>query len=156
MHEPTRKLVDEFYGAFARRDADAMCALYAPDVHFHDPVFQDLHGEEAHGMWKMLAKRAKDLRLTHEVLEATETTAKARWIAHYTFAATGRPVENRIVATMRIEGGKIRHHVDEFDLWRWARQALGPTGLFLGWTPLVQGRIRRTAKDGLRTFLDKR
>ena len=50
MHEPTRKLVDEFYTAFARKDADAMNALYAADVHFYDPVFQDLRGDEARSM----------------------------------------------------------------------------------------------------------
>jgi ketosteroid isomerase-like protein len=155
MHEATRKLVDDFYGAFARKDADAMCALYAADVHFHDPVFQDLHGDEARAMWKMLAGRAKDLRITHEVLDATETSARARWIAHYTFAATGRAVENRIEAAMKIADGKIADHVDRFDLWRWARQALGPTGMFLGWSPLVQNKIRANARAGLDAFMKK-
>jgi ketosteroid isomerase-like protein len=155
MHEPTRKLVDEFYTAFARKDADAMNALYAADVHFYDPVFQDLRGDEARSMWKMLAGRAKDLRITHEVLDATETSARARWIAHYTFAATGRPVENRIEATMQIANGKIADHVDRFDLWRWARQALGPTGLFLGWSPIVQNKIRTNARAGLDAFMKK-
>ena len=141
MHEPTRKLVDDFYAAFARKDADAMCALYAKDVHFHDPVFQDLHGDEARAMWKMLAGRAKDLRITYEVLDATETSAKARWIANYTFS-TGRAVENRIDATMTIASGAITKHVDVFDLWRWSRQALGPMGVLLGWSPLVRNKIR--------------
>lgn len=152
MHEPTRKLVDDFYAAFARKDAEAMCAAYAPNVHFHDPVFLDLHGDQARSMWRMLCGRAKDLRVTHEVLEATETTAKARWIANYTFS-TGRAVENRIEATMEIAGGKIAKHTDRFDLYRWARQALGPMGVVLGWSGLVQGRIRRTARQGLDAFM---
>jgi hypothetical protein len=156
VHAPTRKLVDDFYGAFAKLDAETMCAQYAPNVHFRDPVFGDLHGDEARGMWRMLAQRAKDFRLTHEILEATETSARARWIAHYTFAATGRPVENRIEANMAIAGGLITDHVDTFDLYRWARQALGPTGVLLGWTPMVQNRIRRTARQGLDAFLAKR
>lgn len=154
MSDATRKIVDDFYTAFARKDAEAMCALYAKDVHFRDPVFLDLHGDQARGMWRMLCGRAKDFSLTHEVLEATSTSAKARWIANYTFN-TGRHVENRIEATMQIEGGKIRDHRDDFDLYRWARQALGPTGLLLGWTPFVQGKIRRTAREGLDQYLAK-
>lgn len=146
--------MDDFYGAFARLDAEGMCAQYAPAVHFWDPVFLDLHGDQARSMWRMLCGRAKDLRVTHEVLEATETTAKARWIANYTFN-TGRAVENRIEATMELSGGLITKHTDRFDLYRWARQALGPTGLLLGWTPMVQGRIRRTARQGLDAFTAK-
>ena len=154
MYEPTRKLVDDFYAAFARKDADAMCALYAKDVHFRDPVFQDLHGDEARAMWKMLAGRAKDLRIKHEVLDATETSAKARWIANYTFS-TGRAVENRIDATMTIASGAITEHIDAFDLWRWSRQALGPTGVLLGWSPIVQNKIRKQAREGLASFMKK-
>jgi ketosteroid isomerase-like protein len=154
VHEPTRKLVDDFYGAFARRDGDAMAALYAKDVHFHDPVFLDLHGDQARAMWKMLCGRAKDLRVTHEVLDASETSARARWIANYTFS-TGRAVENRIEASMEIGGGLITRHTDRFDLYRWARQALGPMGVVLGWSPLVQGRIRRTAREGLDRFMSQ-
>lgn len=147
--------MDEFYGAFARLDGEAMCAAYAPDVHFWDPVFLDLHGDQARSMWRMLCGRAKDFRLTHEVLEATETAAKARWIANYTFS-TGRAVENRIEATMALSNGLITKHTDRFDLYRWARQALGPTGLLLGWTPFVQGKIRRQARAGLDAYLAQR
>lgn len=154
MSEATRKIVDDFYRAFARKDAEGMCALYAKDVRFHDPVFLDLQGDRARGMWRMLCGRAKDLTVTHEILEATSTSAKARWIANYTFN-TGRHVENRIEATMQIVDGRIQDHRDVFDLYRWARQALGPTGLLLGWTPFVQGKIRRTAREGLDQFLAK-
>jgi ketosteroid isomerase-like protein len=57
------ELIERFYGAFAARDGAAMEACYAPDVHFSDPVFTDLRGREAGGMWRMLTGGATDLRI---------------------------------------------------------------------------------------------
>ena len=34
-------LIREFYGAFARRDAEAMARCYHAEVFFSDPVFPD-------------------------------------------------------------------------------------------------------------------
>ncbi len=33
-------VIEQFYAAFARRDAEAMAACYAPDVVFAEPVFR--------------------------------------------------------------------------------------------------------------------
>jgi len=49
----------------------------------------------------------------------------------------------------RGRNGLIVEHRDSFDLWRWARQALGAKGLLLGWLPPVQAAIRRQAAQGL-------
>ena len=49
-------LINRFYEAFARQDGETMAACYAPDAHFHDPVFQDLHGDEVGAMWRMLCE----------------------------------------------------------------------------------------------------
>ena len=35
----------------------------------------------------------------------------------------------------------------------WARQALGPPGLLLGWTPVIRTAVRRKARAGLDEFL---
>jgi hypothetical protein len=43
-------------------------------------------------------------------------------------------------------------HRDAFGFHRWARQALGPAGLLLGWTPLVQGKVRAQAARSLADF----
>ena len=59
---------------------------------------------------------------------------------------------NDIQARFVFRDGKICEHHDTFDLWRWSRQALGTTGLLLGWTPLVQGKVRQQALKGLRAF----
>ncbi|MNG34668.1 hypothetical protein D3C84_1212160 [compost metagenome] len=73
-------------------------------------------------------------------------------MATYLFSQTGNTVVNHIQANFRFEGGKIVEHRDSFDLWRWARQALGTKGLLLGWTPQVQGAIRKQAMAGLRAW----
>jgi hypothetical protein len=33
------------------------------------------------------------------------------------------------------------------------RQALGPAGMVLGWTPLLRGKVRREARAGLDAFV---
>ncbi|MNG25521.1 hypothetical protein D3C84_1103890 [compost metagenome] len=61
-------------------------------------------------------------------------------------------VENRIHARFLFSDGKIIEHHDSFDLWRWARQALGVKGLLLGWAPPVQEAIRKQAARGLAAY----
>jgi ketosteroid isomerase-like protein len=155
MH-PNEQLLRSFYEAFARRDADAMAACYAPGVHFSDPVFPDLRGERAVGMWKMLAGRATDLRVEASGFRADDHAGAAHWEAWYTFSSTGRPVHNVIDARFEFRDGKIVRHVDAFDLWRWSRQALGPTGLVLGWSSVVRNKVRAQAAKGLDAFMAKR
>ncbi len=155
MH-PHAQLVDTFYAAFAKRDAEAMVACYHPKIHFSDPVFQDLHGPRAGNMWRMLCERATTLRVTHSGVTADDSTATARWEAHYDFTATGRKVHNIIDARFELADGKIIRHADTFDLWRWAGMALGPKGKLLGWLPPVQNAIRKQALKGLDIFEAKR
>lgn len=152
MAHPNAELITRFYQAFQRRDGEAMAACYAPDVHFRDPAFGELVGVEAADMWRMLTRRAQDLQLEFDQVWADERSGGARWTACYTFTQTGRPVVNRIQARFAFEAGLIVRHQDDFDLWRWARQALGAKGLLLGWAPPVQAAIRRQARKGLAAF----
>jgi ketosteroid isomerase-like protein len=152
MAHPNAELITRFYQAFQRLDAEAMAECYSPDVHFSDPVFPDLNGEEAADMWRMLASRAQQFSLTFDGVEADDLTGRANWVATYLFSQTGRMVENRIQARFLFADGKIIEHHDSFDLWRWARQALGAKGLLLGWLPAVQNAIRQQAARGLAAF----
>ncbi|HJV49021.1 MAG TPA: nuclear transport factor 2 family protein [Geothrix sp.] len=140
-----------FYEAFARRDAEAMTACYHPQATFEDPAFGPLNREAACAMWAMLLGRSADLRITHQVLRETRDTVIVRWEARYTFTRTGRPVLNRIEATLGFEGGLIRTHRDRFGFWAWARQAFGLPGLLLGWTPWFQAKVRAQALQALET-----
>ena len=153
MAESSEALIRKFYEAFDRRDGEAMAACYAPDAHFSDPVFTDLNGDEPGAMWRMLTGRADDLRVELLEHEADGDTGSARWKAHYTFTQTGRPVVNDVRATFRFRDGLIADHRDEFGFHRWARQALGPPGLLLGWTLILRSATRKRARAGLDEFM---
>ena len=152
MTHPNAALIDRFYQAFARRDAATMAACYHADVVFSDPVFPELRGAEAGRMWAMLCERGKDLQIEHAAVDADDRAGRAHWDARYTFSATGRKVLNKIDARFEFKDGLIVRHVDDFPFYRWARQALGPVGAVLGWTPLVRGKVRRQAAAGLAAF----
>ncbi|HEV3423089.1 MAG TPA: nuclear transport factor 2 family protein [Paraburkholderia sp.] len=156
MSHPNTELIQRFYEAFQRRDAEAMAACYADDVVFSDPVFGELRGEEARDMWRMLVARAQQFSLTFAEVDADERIGRAQWVARYLFSQTGRTVVNRIQARFVFRDGRIVEHRDSFDLWRWARQALGFKGALLGWSPAVQRAIRAQARKGLDAFRARR
>lgn len=142
---PYVQSIHRFYEAFAARDAQAMAACYHPEIHFSDPVFPDLHGPRAGAMWRMLCEAGKDLQVSHGEVRADATSGAARWEATYTFSGTGRKVHNRIHADFRFQDGLILDHRDSFDFWAWSRQALGPVGWLLGWTPLLRRKVQAQA-----------
>jgi ketosteroid isomerase-like protein len=150
------ELIERFYGAFDRRDGAAMAACYAPGARFRDPVFGALDGEQAGAMWQMLTERATDLRVELAERDGDAADGRARWIARYTFTQTGRPVVNDVRAAFRFQDGLIIEHTDKFNWWRWARQALGPSGLWLGWTPQLRLRVHRQARAGLDRWMQER
>lgn len=151
MH-PNAELITRFYGALAKLDGNTMAASYAKDATFSDPVFTNLKGDEPGKMWRMLCKRGKGMTVVVDGIEANDTTGKAHWVATYTFSGTGNTVVNDIQARFVFKDGKILQHVDTFDLYKWARQALGLKGVLLGWLPAVQGSIRKQAAAGLAAF----
>jgi hypothetical protein len=130
-----------------------MAACYAPDARFSDPVFVDLEGQEPGAMWRMLTDRADDLKIELVEHDADGDRGSARWIAHYTFTQTGRPVTNDVHAAFRFAQGLIAEHRDDFDFHHWSRQALGTPGLLLGWTPILRASVRRRARAGLDEFM---
>ena len=154
MH-PNEALIRRFYEAFARGDGAAMAACYAPDVHFSDPVFTDLRGARGGAMWKMLTGRAADLKVEASDFRADDRAGSAHWEAWYTFSATGRAVHNVIEARFEFRDGLIVRHADTFDFWRWTRMALGLPGVLLGWSPIVQNKVRGQAAKGLDAFVAK-
>ena len=146
------QLIRDLYEAMNRHDGEAMAKLYAPDGRFHDPAFGELSGAEAGDMWRMLTGRADDLSVDLAEHSAEGDTGTAHWIARYTFGRTGREVTNDIRARFRFADGLIAEHDDEFSFWRWARQALGPAGLALGWAPPMRAAVRKRAREELARF----
>lgn len=151
---PNEKIIENFYTAFQKLDAEAMIACYHPDVHFSDPVFPNLPALEAGAMWKMLCSQAKNFELTFADIQADEQTGKAHWEAFYDFSATGRRVHNIINAAFEFQDGKIIKHTDTFDFWKWSSQALGPVGLLLGWTPMLRRKVQKQAGERLAGFIN--
>jgi len=155
MH-PNAQLLTNFYSAFQRRDAEAMAACYHPEAEFTDEAFVGLRHGGVTSMWRMLCERGKDLTLEFRDIQADDRSGRAHWEAHYTFSASGRKVHNIIDAEFEFRDGKILRHRDRFDFHRWSRQALGPTGLLLGWTPFLKNKVQSTARAQLDKFMRER
>jgi ketosteroid isomerase-like protein len=147
--------IERLYAAMDRHDGEAMAACYAPGATFTDPVFVGLSDGEPQDMWRMLVGRAADMTVDLEEHSADEGRGTAHWVARYTFGQTGRPVVNDVRSSFRFDdSGLIVDQRDEFDFWRWARQALGPAGLLAGWTPVLKHSVRDRAKARLNAFRD--
>jgi ketosteroid isomerase-like protein len=150
------EVVTRFYTAFQKLDSVTMKDCYSDDAIFQDPAFGLLNGSEVKAMWEMLCKNAKDFSLTFDQIEPEdEEYITCRWIANYTFSASGRRVENRIKAYLRIKDGKIVEHTDYFNFWRWSRQALGLSGFLLGWSSFFKLQVTKQARERLMKYMEK-
>ena len=149
---PNADLIERFYGSLSAKDGVAMAECYAAHATFEDPAFGQLDAQDAGAMWRMLTSRVGDLTVDVSEVRADDETGSARWIASYTFTQTGRAVVNDIRASFRFADGLITEHRDRFDWWVWARQALGPPGLLLGWNPLFHTAVRNKARATLAEF----
>ena len=147
--------LEKFYSCFKALDGAGMTECYHEDVVFSDPVFPKLQGAEVGAMWKMLCSQAKGFELTFSDIQADDSVGSAHWEAQYLFSKTGRKVHNKIDASFRFQDGKIIEHHDDFNLWKWSIMALGPTGLMLGWSPLVKNKMQKQASENLGIFIDK-
>jgi SnoaL-like domain len=147
------QLIEKFYFSFQQKNWKGMQECYDDNVTFSDPVFQHLKGKEAFAMWHMLITAGKDLTVSFKNIKANDSAGSCDWDAHYSFSRTGRKVHNIIHAEFKIQDGKIIAHRDSFNLWRWSRMALGTSGILLGWSPVVQNKIRTTANSSLTKFI---
>jgi ketosteroid isomerase-like protein len=146
------EVMQTFYTAFAKLDYTTMQTSYADDAVFNDPVFGILHGEQIRTMWKMLCTNAKDFSLHFDKVQADEEYGTCYWTATYLFSKTGKKVINNVKAHMRFKDGKIIEHTDEFDLYKWSRQAFGVQGWLLGWSGFMKNKIRHQALSNLDKF----
>lgn len=150
------QLIQHFYTCFKNKDFKGMQACYADNAVFNDAVFKNLNAEQVKAMWEMLITKGKDMRLEFSHIKADEKTGSVHWDAYYTFSSTGNKVVNRIDATFEFENGKIVKHTDYFNFYTWAKQALGISGLLLGWTSFLKNKIQNTALTNLNHFMNKK
>lgn len=146
-------VIEKLYEGLRTLDGKAMAACYTATASFEDPAFGLLRGDRIGGMWRMLTAGSDGISvdLSDVVVDGDEVSA--RWVARYTFGTTGRSVVNRATARYRFDGKLIQEHVDTFSFHQWARQALGPVGLLLGWTPILRNKVRSQALANLDRFL---
>src|SRR5690554_6380111 len=142
-------LLRNFYGAFASDIAPTMAARYHDEATFSDAVFRNLDASQVRAMWRMLNALGKDLRVEFSQLKADRERGSVHWDAYYTFSPTGKKVHNSIDATFEFRDGLILKHTDTFSLRRWSKQALGLTGLAMGWNPLLRAVVRKQAAKSL-------
>lgn len=150
---PNENTINKFYTAFANADVNQMCECYHPNVKFRDPAFGLLTGSDVCLMWKMLLERSNgNIKIDFSEIKADDYTGSAHWIATYNFTKTNRKVVNSIYAQFQFKDGLIIKHTDDFDIWKWAKQALGLKGLLLGWTGFMQKRIQQQAISALKNY----
>ena len=149
--------IHKFYTAFANADAEKMCECYHPNVEFSDPAFGILKGKEVCQMWEMLIERSKgNIKIDFSQVKANEHLGSAFWIAKYNFSKTNREVVNTIASKFHFKEGLIIKHTDDFDIWKWAKQALGLKGFLLGWTGFMQNNIQKQARMALNKYSERK
>ena len=128
---------------------------YTDNATFSDTVFVGLDAKKVRAMWEMLLKTGTDLKLDFKNISADDKKGSAEWTAYYTFSKTGNKVVNKIKADFVFENGKIVKHTDFFDFYTWAKQALGFSGVLLGWTSFLKKKVRASAMNSLNKFMSK-
>lgn len=145
--------IHKFYTAFANADATQMCECYHQDIEFRDPIFGLLKGNQVCNMWNMLIKSSKgNMQINFSDVKADEYTGSAHWKAKYNFSKTNRKISNSVQAQFQFKDGLIIKHTDDFDIWKWAKQAFGFKGLLMGWTGFMQNKIQQQAQDSLKKY----
>lgn len=143
----------KFYTAFGNADAETMCECYAPNIQFRDPAFDLLKGNDVCQMWKMLIEKSKgNIKIEFSAIKADEYLGSAQGIASYNFSKTNRKVVNVIQSQFQFKDGLIIKQNDEFDIWKWSKQAFGVTGYLLGWTGFFQNKIQKQALVSLKKY----
>ncbi len=146
----------KFYTAFSNGDAAQMCERYHVNIKFSDPVFGLLKGKDVCKMWKMLLEKSKgNIKIDFSEIKADDYKGSARWVATYNFSKTNRKVVNSIYAQFQFKEGLIIKHTDDFDIWKWSKQAFGLKGILLGWTGFMQKRIQKQALSSLNKYKNK-
>jgi len=154
---PNEALITKFYTAFANADVKTMSECYHPKIHFIDPAFGLLKEDQVSKMWEMLILKSKgNIKIEFSNVKADDFTGSAIWKATYNFSKTNRKVINTIAAEFAFQDGLIIKHTDNFDVWKWSKQAFGPMGYLLGWTGFFQKKIQDQALLSLKKFQESK
>ena len=150
-------IIKTFYTALNNCDGPTMASCYHDAIVFEDPAFGVLKGERAKAMWLMLCESQNETSFNVEFsnVNANDNSGSAHWEAHYTFSKTGRKVHNKIDAKFEFKDGLIIRHTDEFDLHKWAKQALGIKGIFFGGMRFFKNKLQSQTNYMLDNYIKK-
>ena len=146
----TSTVVDRFFEALRRADMSVIDHCYHAQISYSDPLFEDLRGARVALRWRMLLAQAGSFSLEHSLVFADERKAQVQWTADYRL--NGRPVRISMLSTLAIWDDLIVRQVDEYDLWKYCRQAQGLAGVLLGGMQPFQKIIKRRARNELERF----
>jgi len=150
------KKIHQFYSAFSENDLDTMSKLYSPNVKFRDPIFGLLINNDVMSMWSMLIEKSKgNIQINLSDVKADDFLGSLQWTATYLYSATNKKVVNHIYTHFHFKDGLIINHTDEFDIWKWSRQALGLKGVLLGWTGYMHKKIQDKTLLSLKKYKEK-
>ncbi len=152
MINPMKGLIEKFYTAFQNKDAETMISCYHDDITFSDPAFGELKGDDVRAMWRMLCGNASDLKIEFSNINASLKKGSVHWEAWYTFSKTGRRIHNVVDAEFDFKDSKIVKHSDTFNLHKWATQAFGLQGRFLGGTNFFKNQLNQRTNKTLKQF----
>lgn len=155
MINPMKNLIETFYTAFQKKDADTMVSCYHDHIVFTDPAFGELKGDEAKAMWRMLCQNATDLKIDFSGITGSLKKGSAHWEAWYSFSRTGRKVHNIVKAEFEFKDSKIIKHTDTFNLHKWASQAMGWKGRLFGGTDFFKNKLHNQTRKMLADFIEK-
>ena len=147
-------LIKEFYTAFSKGNYKGMIYCYHEDIIFKDPAFGELHGDRAKTMWNMLlSNKTAAPEVSFSNVKVINETGSANWTAVYFYGPKKRKVINHVKANFLFKDGKIIKHTDNFNVWKWSSQALGPIGYLMGWSPFIKKKIKIIANTKLDNFV---
>ena len=143
----------KLYNSLSKADVSQMRECYDPDVEFCDPAFGTLNGKEVFQMWQMLIEKSKGtLKIDYSDIHANDYLGSAKWITEYKYSKNNHKVLNTITSKFVFKEGLIIKQTDDFDVWKWSKQALGIKGVLLGWTGFMQKKIQKQARLSLKQY----
>jgi hypothetical protein len=152
----SEKIISKLYTAMANGETLTIEECYAPSVKFYDPVFGVLKGNDVSLMWKMLLQSARGkIKMNYTIIKSTEYVGSTRLTIVYNFGKNNRKIENIIHSEFHFKDGLIIKQNDDFDIWKWSKQAFGLSGVLFGWTGYMQKKINEKALLSLKKYKSK-
>lgn len=150
-------LLIKFYSSFDNLDYIGMNSCYHPEAQFSDPAFGTLQCDDIKYMWQMLCSSQvkENFKVNYSNIECKTNSGVADWQAIYVFSKTSNRVHNSIHSKFIFKDGLIFRQTDDFNLYNWARQALGLKGLILGWTPFFRRQLQQRTSSMLSRYRSK-